>query len=66
MLNRRPKGRVGSNPTLSANNAGIAQSVERDLAKVDVESSNLFARSNVKQEGYVTWDVTAALKAAGA
>jgi hypothetical protein len=57
---------VGSNPTLSANNAGIAQSVERDLAKVDVESSNLFARSNVKQEGYVTWDVTAALKAAGA
>jgi hypothetical protein len=30
--------------------AGIAQLVERNLAKVEVESSRLFARSNFKKK----------------
>jgi hypothetical protein len=30
-------------------NAGIAQLVERNLAKVEVESSRLFSRSNIPQ-----------------
>ena len=32
-------------------NAGIAQLVERNLAKVEVESSRLFSRSNFHEKG---------------
>ncbi len=32
-------------------NAGIAQLVERNLAKVEVESSRLFSRSNFQKKG---------------
>ncbi len=44
------RGRVGYN---AIRNAGIAQLVERNLAKVEVESSRLFARSKFKK-GKVT------------
>ena len=35
--------------TVKFQNAGIAQLVERNLAKVEVESSRLFSRSNLKK-----------------
>ena len=35
----------------AANNAGIAQLVERNLAKVEVESSRLFSRSRFREKG---------------
>ena len=34
--------------TIPGSNAGVAQLVERNLAKVEVESSRLFSRSNLK------------------
>jgi hypothetical protein len=36
-------------------NAGIAQLVERNLAKVEVESSRLFSRSNFQKKGSVSF-----------
>ena len=45
---------TGSSPVCSAlikfidSFAGVAQLAERDLAKVEVESSNLFSRSNAE------------------
>jgi hypothetical protein len=34
-------------PQIRKQNAGVAQLVERNLAKVEVESSSLFSRSNI-------------------
>ena len=59
------KSRASSHTSQSSHNAGIAQLVERNLAKVEVASSRLVSRSNYKPTGGVAEWLCSGLQSRG-